>query len=99
MTQAQEEITTMDDVDAAKEFIEGLKAPFVEFAGLQAPEKYVAAQAKYKSGCEAMVEYLDLCLNMMETGEIDTNMMTELLTTIETDLTEGATLMSEASAQ
>lgn len=102
MTEAQEKLTTMDpnDIDGAKEFIESLKAPFVEFAALQAPEKYAAAQEKYKSGCEAMVEYLDMCINMMDAEsaeDIDMAAMTELLTKIQTDLTEGDTLMQEAA--
>lgn len=68
MTKAQEDLAKLeaDDVDGAKALIEGMKAPFVEFAAVQAPEKYAAAQAKYKSGCEAMVEYLDILLDTME---------------------------------
>ncbi len=82
-----------NDVEAAKEFIEGLKSPFVEFGALNAPEKYADAHAKFKSGCDAMVEYLDICVKAMDSGEVDTEKMTSLLTTIQTDFTEGAAML------
>lgn len=112
MTEAQEKLGSLQegDIDAAREFIDGLKAPFVEFAAVQAPEKYADAQAKFKSGCEAMVEYLDLCVDMMDEekaadmdAETVTAKMTELLTKIQNDLTEASTMMSgltgEAAAE
>ncbi|MCI9201199.1 MAG: hypothetical protein HFI03_12475 [Lachnospiraceae bacterium] len=82
-----------NDVEAAKEFIEGLKDPFIEFGALNAPAKYADAHAKFKSGCDAMVEYLDICVQAMDTGEVDMEKMTSLLTTIETDFTEGANMI------
>ncbi len=82
-----------NDVEAAKEFIEGLKDPFVEFGALNAPAKYADAHAKFKSGCDAMVEYLDICVKAMDSGEVDTEKMTSLLTTIQTDFTEGAAML------
>lgn len=102
MTEAQEELNTLDvnDVEGAKDFIEGLKAPFAEFAAVQAPEKYADAQVKFKSSCEAMMEYLDLCISMLDmeedadTAELTTQ-LTDLLTTLQNDLTEGLTLMGE----
>lgn len=88
-----------NDVEGAKKMIEGLKAPFVEFAAIQAPEKYADAQAKYKSGSEAMVKYLDMCIDMMDpdkAANMDVNELTEILTTIQNDFTEGANLMEAA---
>lgn len=82
-----------NDVDAAKEFIEGLKAPFVEFGALKAPAKYADAHAKFQSGCDAMVEYLDICIDAMDSGDVDMEKMTSLLTTIQNDFTEGASML------
>ncbi len=82
-----------NDVDAAKEFIAGLKDPFIEFGSLKAPEKYAAAHEKFKSGCDAMVEYLDMMVSAMDTGDIDMEKMTSLITTIQNDFTEGASML------
>ena len=82
-----------NDVEGAKEFIEGLKAPFVEFSALKAPAKYADAHAKFQSGCDAMVEYLDMCIAAMDSGDVDMEKMTSLLTTIQNDFTEGASML------
>lgn len=82
-----------NDVEAAKEFIAGLKDPFIEFGSLKAPEKYAAAHEKFKSGCDAMVEYLDMMVTAMDTGDVDMEKMTTLITTIQTDFTEGASML------
>lgn len=41
------------------EIMEDLKAPFVELAELQAPEKYADSQAKMKESADAMIELVD----------------------------------------
>ena len=82
-----------NDVEAAKEFISGLKDPFIEFGSLKAPEKYAAAHEKFKSGCDAMVEYLDMMVTAMDSGDIDMEKMTSLITTIQNDFTEGASML------
>ena len=82
-----------NDVEAAKEFIEGLKDPFIEFGALNAPAKYADAHAKFQSGCDAMVEYLDMCIAAMDSGDVDMEKMTSLLTTIQNDFTEGASML------
>lgn len=82
-----------NDVDAAKEFIAGLKDPFIEFGSLKAPEKYAAAHEKFKSGCDAMVEYLDMMVTAIDSGDIDMEKMTSLITTIQNDFTEGASML------
>lgn len=84
-----------NDVDAAKEFIAGLKDPFIEFGSLKAPEKYAAAHEKFSSGCDAMVEYLDMMVSAIDTGDIDMEKMTSLLTTIQDDFTAGANMLDE----
>ncbi|MDE6977193.1 MAG: hypothetical protein K2P13_09435, partial [Lachnospiraceae bacterium] len=63
------------------------------------PEKYADTQAKYKTGCEAMIEYLDMCVDMMDpekAAELDMDKLTSLLTTIQNDFTEAASLMEAA---
>ena len=75
------------DVEGAKKMIEELKTPFAD------------TQAKYKTGCEAMIEYLDMCVDMMDpekAAELDMDKLTSLLTTIQNDFTEAASLMEAA---
>lgn len=109
-TKVQADLATMDpsDTEGIAKLMEELKAPFVEFAAIQAPEAYAEAQAKYKSGCDAMVDYLDIVVSAMEmeaSGKTPTEEetqklmedMTKTLTIVSTDFTEGATLMEEAA--
>ena len=60
---------------------------------MKAPEKYAAAHEKFKSGCDAMVEYLDMMVTAMDSGDIDMEKMTSLITTIQNDFTEGASML------
>lgn len=101
MTNVMTEAASLDadDVEGAKKLIEGMKEPFVEFAAIQAPEKYADAQTKYKSGSEAMIEYLDMCIDLMDpekAADADMDKLMDLLTTIQNDFTEGASLMEAA---
>lgn len=109
-TKVQADLATMDpsDTEGIAKLMEELKAPFVEFAAIQAPEAYAEAQAKYKSGCDAMVDYLDIVVSAMEmeaSGKTPTEEetqklmedMTNALAIVSTDFTEGATLMAEAA--
>ena len=106
----QADLASMDpsDTEGIAKLMEELKAPFVEFSAIQAPEAYAEAQAKYKSGCEAMIDYLDIIVSAMEmeaSGKTPTEEetqklmedMTNALTIVSTDFTEGATLMTEAA--
>lgn len=106
----QADLASMDpsDTEGIAKLMEELKAPFVEFSAIQAPEAYAEAQAKYKSGCEAMIDYLDIIVSAMEmeasgktpTEEENQKLMediTNALTIVTTDFTEGATLMEEAA--
>lgn len=111
LTETQELVTAMNDVvtkagsidptdvEGAKQLIEDCKAPLVEFAALEAPEKYAEAHAKYKSGCEAMVEYLDMAVDAMDpekAADLDMEKMVNLIQTAQTDLMEADSLMQEA---
>lgn len=109
MTKAQSDLSALDptDTDSAKKVIEDMKKPFTDFAAITAPEKFAATQEKYKSGCEAMIEYLDICLEMIDMSATETpsaeaaaeltNRLTESLTAVQTGFTEGSTLLAEAT--
>lgn len=102
MTNVQSDLASMDltDIDAITEYVEGLKTPLVEFAALQAPEKYAEVQDKFKVSCEALIEYFDLCIELMapdadaDVAEL-TAKTTEIMTTVQTNLTEAYTMMAE----
>lgn len=109
MTQAQTDLESVDqtDVESMKEFVKGVIAPYEEFIAVTAPEKYAPAHEKFVSACEAMIAYFNACVDMMdmegsateeEVKEVTEN-LTNLLTTAQTDFTEAATLMDEASAE
>ncbi len=88
-----------NDLEGAKQLIEEVKAPLVEFAAVEAPERFAEAHAKYKSGCEAMVEYLDMTLEALDpekAADLDMEKFLSLIQTAEADLTEADTLMQEA---
>lgn len=108
MTKAQQDLAALDpnDAEGAKKLIEDMKAPFIEFTEVVAPEKYAEAQAKYKSGCESLIEYLDICVEMIELGASGetptaeqtqdlTQRMTDAITAAQTDLLEGDNLMNQ----
>lgn len=103
MTDLQTEAGKLDPTDAAaaKALLEKLKTPFADFAAVTAPEKFADAQAKFKSGCEAMVKYIDGMMAMME--ETDATKQQELMTTAledmqtaAADIAEGTELMEAA---
>lgn len=86
------------DVEAVKAAIEDVKKPFADLAAVVAPEKYAAAHEKIKSGCEAMIDYMDSAIKMTEgtPSQDDITAMTESLTKAATDLGEGQALIEEA---
>lgn len=89
------------DADAVKAAVEEVKAPFSKLAAVTPPEKYADAHAKIKSGCEAMIAYLDGALKLTDGGtpsEDDLKALTDNLTKAATDLGEGQQLLTEASA-
>lgn len=101
MEAVNEKATSIDptDVEGAKQLIEEIKAPLVEFAAVEAPERFAEAHAKYKSGCEAMIEYLDMTLDAMDpekAAELDIEKYLGLVQTATDDLTEADALMQEA---
>ena len=101
-TTINEKMATIDPTDekAVDALFEEIKAPFVEFASLKAPAKYEAAQAKFKSGCEAMIEFIDTAKALSkDPASADANKLQELLTTAMTDIMEGAQLAEQADAK
>lgn len=101
MEAVSEKAATLDpnDLEGAKALLEEVKAPLVEFAAVEAPEKFAEAHAKYKSGCEAMIEYLDMTVEALDpekAANLDIEKYMSLITTAEADLTEADALMQEA---
>ena len=103
LTSIQTDASALDpnDPDAAKQLLEDMKAPFQDFINITPPASYADAHEKMKSGCQAMIDYLDTVNSMLEEtdeGKLQeaANTMMEQLQTAVTDLTEGATMLSEA---
>lgn len=104
------DMANADDIKQFKTFVEDMKKPLNELAGLQAPEKYAAAQAKYKSGCEAMVKALDAVVELVDMSSdpenVDQDKLTEVMTTMQEqmeigseDLLEADKLIQEAASK
>lgn len=105
MANVQTDLASIDpaDTDAITEYIEGLKAPLAEFAALQAPEKFAEVQGKFKESCESLIEYFDLCIQMMDPeAEADAAELaaktTEIMTAVQTNLTEAYAMMDELTS-
>ena len=103
MTEVQTGAAGLDptDLEGAKKLLGDMKAPFVDFAAITPPEKYADAHTKLQSGCNAMIEYIDIILEIAETTdaakqqELATKMV-EVLTTATNDLTEGSQMLADA---
>ena len=104
-TRAQEIDPT--DTDAMKAILDEFKAPLVEFAALNAPEKYQAAQEKFKSSSEQMILFIDTTKELVDLQadpanadaaaiQEKTETMTNALTQAAADLSAGQTLLNEA---
>lgn len=104
MSKSLEDIQTnatnvdMNDPEAAKAVLEEMKGPLNDFIAVTPPEEYKDAHAKLKSGCEAMVGFVDSVLGMV--GETDQaklktagEEMQTYLTTAITDITAGAQML------
>lgn len=101
----QSEASSIDttDVDAAKKLLEDLKKPFSDFMSQVPPAEYEEAHQKITSGCQAMIDYIDGCYDLV--GETDTtkiqeatSTLTEKLQTAITDLMEGSELLSSVNS-
>ncbi|MCB6366286.1 hypothetical protein LI291_08885 [Intestinibacillus massiliensis] len=104
MQDVQTKLSGVDqtDAEAVKAAIEEVKKPFADLAAVTPPEKYADAHAKIKSGCEAMIAYMDGAIALTENAspsEDDVKALTDSLTTAATDLAEGQQLMADAAAK
>lgn len=106
MQNLQTEAQQASDPAAVAAVMDKAKKPFQDFAALEAPGRFVPAQEKFKSGCESIVAYFDMTVEMSglkpeeltaEKQQEYVQKMTELLTTAQTDLVAGATLAEEVS--
>ncbi|MCI8526029.1 MAG: hypothetical protein HFF17_08930 [Oscillospiraceae bacterium] len=100
LTSVQTDAATLDpsDVDGAKKVLDDMKKPFSDFIDLVPPKDYEDAHEKMKSGCTAMIEYIDTVSGLLEEtdetklAEGAEKMQTALMTAM-TDLSEAATMM------
>lgn len=100
--QAKTDMIDADDTEGAKAHIEELKAPFDSFAAIDnPPEDFADGHAKIQSGCQAIVEYLDLVKDIV--GETDEDKlasaaerMTDKLAFAMEQLREGTGMVEEA---
>ena len=90
-----------NDPEAAKQVLADMKAPFVEFMAITPPEAYAAAHEKLQTGCQAMIDYIDLVTSLIDEtdpskiADAQTTMV-ELLQTVTNSFTEGSQLLAEA---
>lgn len=100
--QAKTDMIDADDTEGAKAHIEELKAPFNSFAAIDNPPgDFADGHAKIQSGCQAIVEYLDLVKDIV--GETDEDKlasaaerMTDKLSFAMEQLREGTGMVEEA---
>lgn len=98
-SQGQIDVT---DTEAAKQLLEDLKQPFAEFMNINPPESYADAHAKIQSGCQAMIDYIDAAIALIQETDpeklqaLSETMMSSLNTAV-TDLAEGGTMLDEAA--
>lgn len=103
-TAIQNEAASLDmsDVDGAVKLLEDAKAPLEEFIALTPPDDYAGAHAKLSSGGQAMVDYIDIIIAMVNETDINkiqeqAQQMLEYIQTATQDLTEGVALLEEAA--
>lgn len=92
----------MSDVDGAVKLLEDAKTPLQDFIALTPPDDYADAHAKLSSGSQAMVDYIDIVIAMVNETDMDkiqeqAQQMLEYIQTATQDLTEGAALLEEAA--
>lgn len=100
MSRLQEGVNAAEnDPEAAKKILEEVKATLTEFMELNPPESYAEGHAKIESGCEALIEVLDIALEIteMDMTSPDMDKLTEKLTRMQEKMTEGSTAMMEGA--
>lgn len=95
MTDIQNSSFDMTDPEQAKKTLTDMKKIFTDAAAISAPDKYKDAQAKVKSGSEAMARFIDVSLKALDGGQPSEDeqsaMITDLTSAIN-DLAEGFSL-------
>lgn len=66
------------DVWQAKLLLTDLKTPFVQFFEVQAPARFAQAHEHYKNGCVAMVQYLDICIQLVDSDNLSSSQILDL---------------------
>lgn len=92
----------VNDKDAATKLLTELKKPLEDFKNVKAPKEFDEGHAKMQSGCQAMLDYLDIVIDAAGSDD-PTSKLTESSTKIQekvtaavTDMSEGAQLLTKA---
>lgn len=102
----QDRASEIDGTDAeqAKDLLDELKTPLQDFMAIDPPESYAAGHKKLQSGCQSLIEYIDLLVDTI--GETDQTALQEsseqmqtLMESAVADLQEGAQLLDDADSQ
>lgn len=102
----QDRASEIDGTDAeqAKDLLDELKTPLQDFMAIDPPESYAAGHEKLQSGCQSLIEYIDLLVDTI--GETDQTALQEsseqmqtLMESAVADLQEGAQLLDDADSQ
>lgn len=102
----QDRASEIDGTDAeqTKDLLDELKTPLQDFMAIDPPESYAAGHEKLQSGCQSLIEYIDLLADAL--GETDQTALQEsseqmqtLMESAVADLQEGAQLLDDADSQ
>lgn len=98
--QASQEAEIADE-QAARDLVEELQKPLRDFIAIVPPAAYAEAHEKLQSGCQAMIDYIDIIFDAA--GQTDDDVLqqaaedaNEKLMTAMEDLSEGSTLLGDA---
>lgn len=104
ITAIQNDVANMsgDDKEAGIKALEDMKTTLNEFINVTPPKAYEAAHEKLKSGSQAMVDFIDAAIEVVneedaEKAQEKSTEMMELMQTALTDLAEGSQLLADAS--
>lgn len=90
------------DKEAAVQLLKELKTPLENFKAIQAPKEYEEGHAKLQSGCQAMIDYLDIVIEAANADDPASKLtenaeaVQEKMLAAVTDMTEGSKLLTEA---
>lgn len=92
-----------EDIEQGKALLNEMKVPFTQFYQIQAPARFAQAHEQYKSGCVYMIQFLDTCIEIIDSDNMDIiqywdlyNKMNSLSQSVEDVFDLGDTLFNAA---